>query len=192
MMNRLLGMIAAILAAPGAMLAQDFSANSTAQSWNLYAEQPAFFEAKVIDALCAVTGDCPADCGAGTRQMGLLRKADGVFVLAIKNNQPLFTGGANELAPFCGQDVEVDGLMLVDPDAALNNVYQVQKIRAVGSAEWTKANRWTKDWQAMFPEATGKDAWYRRDPRILAILAKSGYFGLGPEVDAAYIAAELE
>jgi len=188
------GAMGAVLAGFWAMplMAQDFSAGSKAQSWNLYAERPALFEAKVTDALCAVTGDCPADCGAGTRQMGLLRKADGVFVLALKNSQPLFTGAVNELAPFCGQEVEVDGMMLVDPDTGLNNVYQVQLIRPVGSAEWTKANRWTRDWEAAYPEAKGPGEWFRRDPRINALLAEFGYFGLGPEVDAAYIKAQLE
>jgi len=183
---------AMVLVAPLAATAQDFSAGSTAESWNLYAEQPAFFAATVTDALCAVTGDCPADCGAGARQMGLLREVDGVFVLALKNSQPVFSGAANDLARFCGQRVEVDGLMLVDPDSALNNVYQLQKIRPVGTTDWIKANTWTKDWQARFPEAVGKEPWYRRDPRINAELAADGYLGLGLDVDAAYIAAELE
>ncbi len=191
-MTRVMLLTAAWIMAPAMLSAQDFSAGSKAQSWNLYAEQPALFEAKVVDALCAITGDCPADCGAGTRQMGLLRKADGVFVFAVKNNQPVFSGAANDLAPFCGQDVEVDGLLLVDPDTALMNVYQVQTIRTLGAADWVKANRWTKDWQAQFPDAVGKEPWFRRDPRIKAEIAEHGYFGLGPEVDADYIKAELE
>ncbi len=189
-MKRLL--ICAALTLPNPLAAQDFSAGSTAESWNLYAEQPAFFAAKVTDALCAVTGDCPADCGAGQRQMGLLRKTDGVFVLAVKNGQPVFSGAANDLAPYCGQDVEVDGLMLNDPDIGAVNVFQVQKIRPAGSVDWARANLWTKEWQAAFPEATGKEPWYRRDPRITALIAADGYLGLGPAVDAAFIAAQKE
>ena len=50
--------------------AQDFSQGSEAKTWNLYAEQSARFEAKVVDILCELTGDCPTDCGGGVRQRG--------------------------------------------------------------------------------------------------------------------------
>lgn len=74
---------ALLLAAPAA--AQDFSAGSEAQSWNLYAESPARFQAVVVDPLCTLAGDCPADCGGGARQLALLRSADKVMVLPLKN-----------------------------------------------------------------------------------------------------------
>lgn len=176
----------ALAASP--LAAQDFSAGSTADSWNLYAEQPAFFAARVVDPLCELTGDCPADCGAGKRQLALLRTADQVMVYPVKNTQPLFTGAANELRPYCGKEVEVDGLLLVDPDIALRNLFQVQKIREKGATDWVKANQWTKDWDAANPTlAGGNDPWFRKDPRINAMIARDGYFGLGLEVDAAAI-----
>ena len=171
----------------GPVLAQDFAAGSEAESWNLYAEQPARFTAKVVDILCDMTGDCPADCGAGKRQLGLLRSVDAVLVYPNKNNQPVFSGAANELLPFCGQEVEVDGLLISDPDIGAKNIYQVQKIRAVGSTDWTKANKWTKDWQAANPTITGKDPWFRRDPRVNARIAATGYLGLGLSTDSAFI-----
>lgn len=170
------------LALPAA--AQDFSAGSTAKSWNLYAEQPAFFAATVVDLTCEITDDCPADCGAGARQLGLLRTADGVLVYPNKNAQPVFTGAAQDLLPFCGQQVEVDGLMLNDPEIGANNVYLVQKIRALGTTEWTPAKQWTKDWAAAHPDVPGDGPWYGRDPRVLAEIATDGYFGLGLEQDA--------
>ena len=105
-------LLALTLATP--LAAQDFSENSEASSWNLAFETPARFEAEVVDVLCHLTGDCPEDCGGGARQLGLLRSADGVLVFPNKNGQPLFTGAARELAPFCGQTVEVDGLMIED------------------------------------------------------------------------------
>ncbi len=179
------GLALLALAVPAA--AQDFSAGSEAQSWNLYAEAPARFEATVVDPLCMMSGDCPADCGGGARQLALLRTDDSVLVMPLKNNQPLFTGAPNELAPFCGAAVEVDGLMLTDPDLALRNAYQVQKIRRQGDAEWTKANQWTKDWTARNAGADGKGAWYLRDPRIRAAIAANGYLGLGPEADKAVL-----
>lgn len=172
-----------LLAAP--LMAQDFSADSTAKSWNLYAEKPARFEAKVIDILCQLTGDCPEDCGGGNRQMGLLRSADGVLVLAMKNAQANFMGAARDLAPFCGQMVVVDGLMINDPELNVNNVYQVQTIQA-GDAPPVKANKASKLWAADNPEAKGKGPWFRRDPRIKAIIAKEGYLGLGLNEDEKY------
>lgn len=178
-------LFAATLASPAA--SQDFAAGSEAKPWGLYAEAPARFTATVTDALCAVTGDCPADCGAGRRQMALLRKADGALIYPMKNAQPVFSGAANELLPFCGATVEVDGLMISDPDLGARNVYLVQRIRAEGASEWTAANRWTRDWQAANPGATGKEPWFRRDPRIKAAINASGFFGLGLEQDRAIL-----
>ncbi|MBW4710655.1 hypothetical protein KX928_22935 [Roseobacter sp. YSTF-M11] len=182
-MMRKLAMLAALLATPVA--AQDFSEGSEAKSWNLYAEVPAKFEARVVDVLCELTGDCPDNCGAGTRQMGLVRTADDVLVLAMKNSQPAFTGAAEELAPFCNEVVEVDGLLLEDDELGARNVYLVQRIKAA-DADWIKANTWTKKWAAKHPEAKGKGPWFRRDPRVKEITGREGYLGLGLEEDATY------
>jgi len=177
---------AALLAATTAG-AQDFSEGSNARAWNLYGEAPAFFAATVIDPLCELTGDCPDNCGDGARQLALLRTVDDVMVLPLKNSQPAFTGAANELLPFCGQAVEVDGLMITDEDLGAQNIYLVQTIRAEGTEEWTKANSWTKDWAAANPEAAGKGPWFRRDPRVKAEIESEGWLGLGPEADAAFL-----
>ncbi len=186
MMKRILTLAAAVTVAAPAM-AQDFTAGSEAKEWGLYAEQKAFFAATVVDPLCELTGNCPEDCGGGARQLALVREADGVMVLPMKNNQPAFTGAATDLAPWCGQVVEVDGLLLDDPDLGAKNVYLVQKIRAKGDSDWTKADRWTKVWAETHPDAAGEGPWFRRDPRVNAEIAKDGYFGLGLDVDATYI-----
>jgi hypothetical protein len=175
---------AAVLCLASPSVAQDFSAGSEAKSWKLYSEVPARFDATVVDVLCTITGDCPADCGGGTRQLALLRTADDVLVFPMKNNQPAFTGAANELQPFCGKAVEVDGLMLNDPEIGAQNAYLIQTIREAGATEWIKANRWTKDWEAAHPEAAGEGPWFNRDPRVQAEIATNGYFGLGLEQDA--------
>lgn len=181
-MKRLV-LILAMAACP--LAAQDFSEGSEARSWNLYAEVPARFEAKVVDILCELSGDCPANCGDGKRQLGLLRAADDVLVFPNKNSQPAFTGAALELLPFCGQTIEVDGLMITDEDLNVDNVYLVQRIKA-GDADWIKANTWTKKWAKANPQAAGKGPWFRRDPRVNAITAEEGYLGLGADADAAY------
>ena len=167
-------------------VAQDFSANSKAKSWGLSGEKKARFEGRVVDALCELTGDCPADCGGGFRQMGLVRSVDDVFVLALKNSQAAFSGASVDLALYCNQTVEVDGLMIEDPDLNTRNIYQVQKIR-VGDGDWAKANKFTKVWKAENPDAAGKGAWFRRDPRIKALIASQGYLGLGLATDEAFI-----
>ncbi len=184
-MIRLL-LAAVLVAAPVA--AQDFSADSEAKSWNLYAEVPARFTAIVSDPLCELAGDCADQCEAGARQLVLIREADDAMIFPLKNDQPAFTGAAAELAPFCGQQVEVDGLMIDDAEIGAVNVYLVQKIRAVGDEEWTVANRWTKDWEQANPEAAGEGPWFRRDPRIKEQIDAEGYLGLGAETDAAFIA----
>ena len=104
-MKRLAASALALLAAP--LAAQDFSEGSEARTWNLYAEVPALFDAKVVDVMCELTGNCPANCGDGERQLGLLRSADNVLVMATKNNQPAFTGAVVDLLPYCGQQVTV-------------------------------------------------------------------------------------
>lgn len=184
-MKRLIAL--AVLAASPA-LAQDFSEGSTARSWNLYAEVPATFEAKVVDITCEVTGDCPDNCGDGNRQLGLLRAADNVLVFPNKNAQSGFQGAGVDLLPYCGQQVDVDGLLIEDEDIpGAKNIYLVQTIKAAGAEEWVKANTWSKDWAKKHPEAKGKGPWFRRDPRVNAHIAETGHLGLGLETDAAFI-----
>ena len=181
---------ALLLAAPAAAQEFDsyaFEEGSEAKSWNLYAEAPARFEARVVDILCELSGDCAPDCGGGERQLGLLRAADGALTFPNKNAQPLFTGAAIELQPFCGQDVEVDGLLLEDPDLGARNVYLVQRIRAVGDEEWTEATRWTDVWAEGNPDAADDGPWYRRDPRVNAMIEEGGHLGLGPEQEEAFL-----
>jgi len=140
-----------------------------------------------VDAVCALTGDCPEDCGAGARQMVLIRSADGAMILAAKNGQPAFTGAAVDLAPYCHQVVEVDGVMVGDPEisGSMSRVYMVQQVRVAGG-EWAKTNRWTREWRAAHPDATGKP-WFRQDERVLERIGEDGYLGLGLEADAAFI-----
>ncbi|MEM7488041.1 MAG: hypothetical protein AAF390_02845 [Pseudomonadota bacterium] len=178
--------LALSFALAGPAMAQDFSENSEARSWNLFAEVPARFTAVVSDPLCELAGQCADDCGGGARQLVLIREADDAMIFPLKNSQPAFTGAVAELAPFCGQQVEVDGLMIDDPEIGASNVYLVQTIRAVGDEEWIKANTWTKKWADENPEAAGDGPWFRRDPRILAEIEEEGYLGIGEDADQAF------
>lgn len=176
----------ALLLTTTAAMAQDFSEGSEAREWGLYAEAPARFAATVADPLCELTGDCTEACGEGTRQLVLIREADDAMIFPLKNAQSAFNGAVADLAPFCGQAVEVDGLLIDDPEIGATNVYLVQRIRPEGG-EWQAANTWTDDWAAKNPDATGDGPWFRRDPRVLREIEAEGYLGLGPEADAAFI-----
>ncbi|MEO1066825.1 MAG: hypothetical protein AAFW47_05535 [Pseudomonadota bacterium] len=156
---------------------------SKAKSWGLVGEKAATFEAKVVDILCEVAGKCADACGAGAYQLGLLT-TDGKVIPVNKNSQTSFNGGVEDLLPFCGQTVQVDGLFVGEGIPA--QLYQVQLIKPEGG-EWAKTNLHTKKWKEKFPEAEGKGPWFRRDPRILAQTEKNGFFGLGKEEDARFI-----
>ena len=181
----------ALIAASPALAGGEFAAGSKAKSWNLQGQENALFEGKVVDALCVLTGDCPADCGAGKRQMGIIRSSDGHFILANKNGQPAFTGATVDLAPYCGQIVEVDGLLVGDPEITPGlgsaKLYQVQTIRPAGANKAMKTNLWTRDWKKRNPDAGGKGGWFRRDPNVAAEIEANGRLGLGAEADKLYI-----
>lgn len=189
-MKRIIVAIALLTASP-ALAEGEFAAGSKAKSWNLLGQENALFEGKVVDALCALTGDCPADCGAGKRQMGIIRTVDGKFLLANKNGQPAFTGATVDLAPFCGQTVEVDGLLVGDPDVTPGlgaaKLFQIQTVRAAGADKPAKTNLWTKDWKKRNPDVGGKGPWFRRDPKVEAEIEANGRLGLGAEADQLYI-----
>ena len=190
-MMKHLAAAALILAAAPALAEGEFSAGSKARSWNLSGEETARFEGKVVDALCLLTGDCPADCGAGKRQMGILRSSDGRFLLVNKNGQPVFTGASVDLAPYCGQTVEVDGLLVGDreitPGLGEAKLFQVQTVRVPGAGAAKKTNLWTRDWKRRNPDAGGKGPWFRRDPGVREQIEANGRLGLGAEADRKYI-----
>ncbi|MEO1330542.1 MAG: hypothetical protein AAFW46_12840 [Pseudomonadota bacterium] len=172
--------------------AQPYAEGSKANGWGLSGEQKALFKAKVVDILCTLSGDCADNCGEGTRQLGLIRADDDKLIPVLKNGQPLFNGAVVDLLPYCDQDVEVDGLLIGD-DEALAGVkyYQVQRIRLV-DGEWSKANLWSKKWNADHPEeAKQKGVWYRKDPLVKKHIERDGYLGLGPEVDKKFIEDNL-
>lgn len=174
-------MSAAVLAA-GLAIAAPVQA---ADSWGLPGEQAAAFEARVVDVLCELTGDCPADCGGGTRQLGLLRD-DGTLVFASKG-QVFFAGATQELLPYCGRSVEVDGIFAVNRGA---RVYFVQYVRTGSGQEWQRADRYKAWWAEEFgfaADAPETGQWWNHDPRVEELVAEDGKLGLGPEADRAFL-----
>jgi hypothetical protein len=143
-----------------------------AEEWGIPGEKVDRFEARVVDILCELTGNCPKSCGGGTRQLGLL-KDDGTLVLAIKNNFP-FTGAARDLVDFCGRRIVADGLMIENRGTRFFNL---QFVRLAPDGEWRRANRWIDHWAAEQGVATDSETaeqWFRNDPTVEAIQAREG------------------
>jgi hypothetical protein len=142
-----------------------------ADSWNLPGEEVSRFDAKAVDVMCVLTGDCPADCGGGRRVMGLLRDS-GELVLATKNAGP-FTGTAHDLAPFCGQTVTADGLFTINYGV---KTFALQFVRPQGG-EWRGANAFIREWAAARNLTTKDDKakqWFRNDEMIGALIEEQG------------------
>ncbi len=147
-----------------------------ASSWGLPGEEIARFEAKVVDILCELTGDCPANCGEGRRQLGLLGD-DGTLVLAVKN-AGAFTGAAADLAPFCGRRVVADGLFTTNRGVRL---FALQFVREAPDGKWRCANRFVQEWgreNGVEVPKCGFSKWFRQDATIREIIEKDGVFGI--------------
>lgn len=138
------------------------------------------FEATVVDVMCELTGDCPAVCGDGARQLGLLTD-DGRLIIVHKNFVP-FASATAELAEFCGKRVTADGLFATNRGVT---VFALQFVRLAPDGKWRRANRFRAHWAAANgvagDSATAKN-WFRNDPRVEALIARDGVLGLGPGV----------
>ncbi|MAF95865.1 MAG: hypothetical protein CMM60_08950 [Rhodospirillaceae bacterium] len=147
-------------------------ASQAAEEWGIDGEKKARFEAKVVDILCELTGDCPADCGSGKRQLGLLRD-DGTLVLAVKNFD-IFAGAADDLKGFCNKRIVADGLLINNPKMPL---FALQFKKLAPDGKWSRANQFGKDWSKA---NGGKKAgqWFKNDPRIKKVIAEKGVFGI--------------
>jgi hypothetical protein len=145
-----------------------------ADSWGLENESIETFSAKVVDVACELTGQCPANCGDGKRVLGLL-KADGTLRVATKGSTD-FAGAVVDLAPWCGKQVFVDGLLISSPKVTM---YFVQALREKETDPWIKTDRFKADWDKRNGAA---DEWFRKDPLVKGIIDDKGVFGLGADV----------
>ena len=154
-----------------------------ATSWNLLNEEEASFEAKVVDMICELTGDCPEECGtASDRQLGLLDN-NGKLILVAKN-LTFFAGGTMDLKPYCGETIEVDGFWVWADNAP--RIYFLHALRRPGEEDWIKANAFTGEWVAregFDPAGEERKKWWENDPRVLEVIEQDGTLGLGHEVD---------
>lgn len=170
-----------ICLASGLLVALISTPALAAKSWGVTNEKPAKFTGIVTDVACHLTENCPDNCGAGSRQLGLMTEDQGLILVA--KNLTLYSGAAAELYPFCAQEIEVDGLFTEHRNVRF---FQVQKMRLPGE-KWQKATLFHQAWAKQYggnPRKAKK--WYKKDPRIMEIIARDGYLGLGLEKDATY------
>jgi len=164
------------------------STAQAAQSWGLQNEEEVRFEATVVDLLCELTGDCPAECGAGKRQLALLTD-DGELVLAIKDSAP-FAGAADELIDFCGKRVQADGLFSTNRG---HKIFALQFVREAPDGKWQGANRFVPKWAAangVDPKGKVAQQWFRNDPRVKKLIEENGKLGIGLEAEKKYLESQ--
>ena len=128
------------------------------------------FEAKVVDLACELGASCPPDCGGGRRQFGLLT-GDGKLRAAVKS-VTLFASPSNDLLPFCGKTVTVDGLLVENPKLTL---YYVQGIRQGTSGDFAPTDAFGKRWATAHGPS---EEWFRNDPLVKEIIARDGVLGI--------------
>lgn len=141
-----------------------------AELWGLEHEKIATFRAEVVDLLCAVAGSCPADCGGGRRQLGLLTP-DGTLRAAVKASSD-FAGPVLDLRPWCGRTITVDGLLVENPRMTM---MFVQRLRERDDQDWVTTDGFLNAFAARHGSS---DDWVRRDPQVKAIIAEGGVFGI--------------
>jgi hypothetical protein len=169
-MNRLIvlaALIACLLVSAGARAAEQLGTSQ---------EQILTTKARVVDLACELTGSCPANCGDGKRQLGLLTP-EGKLLVAAKG-YAIFIGAVPDLLPHCGQTIWVDGLTTSQFGTTL---FMVQRLKDNEGDEWRDADQGLQDWSKahrLAPDSDQAKEWYRHDDTVAAEVAKRGKLGV--------------
>lgn len=143
------------------------------ETWGIPHERLTILAGTVVDVLCVLKGDCPPSCGGGRRQLGVLIR-DGTLRLVAKGNID-FASPAADLLPYCGKEVEIDGLMVENPHVTL---FFAQGVRPAGSAvPFEPADRFLERWKAR-TWLHDAEEWWRADPDANRIIAEDGPYGI--------------
>ena len=141
-----------------------------ADSWGLDNEQQLEVSGRVVDLVCALTGDCPADCGAGKRQLGILT-AENRLIPLVKGTV-LFANAVPDLLPMCGRTVHADGLLIASPAMTL---YMAQYLKPTPDGPVVPTNAFQTQWTASHGDAP---EWWRADPTVKAVIERDGVLGV--------------
>ena len=150
------------------------------QKWGISGVEVAELSGEVVDVLCEISSNCTDQCGAGSRQLGIKTK-EGMVLIAKDLN--FYTGGVEELWPFCNQQIVVNGLFT---ESASTRMFQIQNVREP-DGEWMTTTRFLQTWADRNGKTIEEAAqWYRHDERVKAVLERDGVLGLGLEADEDY------
>lgn len=141
-------------------------------------EKPLTTTGQVVDINCQLTGNCPAHCGEGKRQLGILSDT-GTLYLAAKS-AAIFAGAVTDLLPFCGQKIEIDGSTTTQFGTTLLYIERLRPSKTANAA-WMPADGFIRAWavrhklSATDPKA---DEWYRHDATIQGVIKTRGRLGV--------------
>ena len=150
------------------------------QKWGISGAEVAELSGEVVDVLCELSGNCAEQCGAGKRQLGIKTEQRTVLIAKDLN---FYTGAAQELWPFCNQQLVVNGQFT---QTGTTRFFQIQNVRTP-TGPWMSTGKFLENWAEKNGETLSKaEDWYRHDKRVNEILEKDGRLGLGLEADNAY------
>jgi len=147
------------------------------ERWGISGVEVAELSGEVVDVLCELSGNCTDQCGAGTRQLGF-KTQQGTVLISKDINR--YTGAAEELWPFCEQQLVVNGQFT---ETGNTRIFQVQNVR-LPDGPWMSTSRFIEKWaQENNETVSAARRWYLKDTRVKTILDKDGLYGLGPDAD---------
>lgn len=153
-----------------ALIVGGVSSARAADEFGIANEKVVQIEVTVVDILCTLKGSCPANCGDGKRQLGLVT-ADGKLRLPVKG-QTLFANAIPDLLPYCGKKVWVDGLLIENP---VMTIVHVQNLRESADQKWKPTEAFEAEWTKKNGKA---EEWQRADSLVKDVIAADGVFGI--------------
>ncbi len=154
----------------GALLVTS-NAAMAAEGWGIEHEKISRMDAKVVDIVCELTGDCPSNCGNGKRQLGLLT-GKGRLIPVVKG-QDVFANAVPDLVKHCGKVVTADGLLIENPKMTL---FMLQFSKLAKNGNWRRANAFGKQWAVKHGKPANQ--WFKHDPQIRQTIADNGKLGV--------------
>lgn len=150
------------------------------KKWSISGSEVAELSGEVVDVLCELSGNCVDQCGAGTRQLAIKTEQRTVLIAKDLN---FYTGAAQELWPYCNQQLVVNGQFT---QTGNTRFFQIQNVRTPTGA-WMTTSKFLENWAEKNGESLSKaEDWYRHDKRVNQILEQDGRLGLGLDADNAY------
>jgi hypothetical protein len=147
-----------------------------ADSLGVSNEQLLVTKGKVVDLACELTHECPPDCGAGKRPLGL--KTDGGKLYVAAKSNTIFAGLSHDLVAYCGMEIIADGLTTSNYGTTL---LMIQRFKPNGAADWVLTDKFATDWakqQNAAPDGKETEEWYRHDADVLRAVDRHGKTGL--------------